>query len=137
MVNIGWHCIIECLTKITLIGGEYMEIIRSETGARMSRSVVHNGVVYLAGTTGTAYESITSQTTEILSKVDVLLKNAGSDKSKLLRAEIWLDDMRYFDEMNAVWDAWLPEGSAPARACGSAHLARAGVWVEIILTAAV
>ena len=79
-----------------------MEIIRSETGARMSRSVVHNGVVYLAGTTGTAYESITSQTTEILSKVDDLLKNAGSDKSKLLRAEIWLDDMRYFDEMNAV-----------------------------------
>ena len=114
-----------------------MEITRAETGARMSRSVVHNGVVYLAGTTGTGYESITTQTTEILSKVDELLKNAGSDKSKLLRAEIWLDDMRYFDEMNAVWDAWIPEGCAPARACGSAHLARVGVWVEIILTAAV
>ena len=113
-----------------------MEIIRSETGTRMSRAVVHNEVVYLAGTTGTAYDSVAEQTEEILSKIDGLLSNSGSDKSKLLRAEIWLDDMRSFDEMNAVWDEWIPEGCAPTRACGSATLGRTGVWVEIIITAA-
>lgn len=113
-----------------------MTIERRHVGTRMSQIVVHNDVVYLAGQVGTGYQSITQQTEEILAKIDSLLAEVGSSKENLLRAEIWLDDMRDFAEMNAAWDAWVPEGHAPARACGQAHLANQGLKVEITITAA-
>ncbi len=111
-------------------------IERHHTNQRMSQIVVHGDTIYLAGQVGTAYQSVTDQTKEILEKIDSLLAEAGSDKTRVLRADIWLDDMRDFAEMNAVWDAWVPEGDAPARACGEARLAATGMWVEILIVAA-
>jgi enamine deaminase RidA (YjgF/YER057c/UK114 family) len=102
----------------------------------MSQIVVHGDTVYLAGQVGTGGQSVTDQTREILGKIDKLLGEAGTDKTKILQAVIWLSDMRYFEEMNAVWDAWVPSGHAPARACGEAVLARPNLNVEIIITAA-
>ena len=113
-----------------------MTITRMDTNQRMSQIVVHGDTVYLAGQVGTAGESVADQTTEILGKIDGLLERAGSDKSKVLQAIIWLKSMDDFAEMNAVWDAWVPEGAAPARACGSADLAAPGFTVEITVIAA-
>lgn len=76
------------------------------------------------------------QTRDCLSRVDALLEQAGSSRKHILQAIIWLADMADFAEMNAVWDAWVPEGHAPARACGEARLARKDLRVEIIVTAA-
>lgn len=111
-------------------------ITRLDTNARMSQAVIHNATVWLAGQVGTAGESVTEQTTEILGKIDALLERSGTDKSNLLQAVIWLKSMDDFAEMNAVWDAWVPEGAAPARACGSADLAAPGFTVEITVVAA-
>jgi enamine deaminase RidA (YjgF/YER057c/UK114 family) len=102
----------------------------------MSQTVIHQGVVYLAGQVGTADDSVADQTHEILAKIDALLAEAGSDKTKLLRGEIWLTDIRNFAEMNEVWDTWVPEGHTPARACGECRQAAPGLEVEIIITAA-
>ncbi len=86
-----------------------MAIQRFENGPRMSRVVVHNDTVYLAGLTAdkTAGQSVGDQTKEILGKIDGLLKQGGTDKSKLLQAVIWLQDIRTVDEFNKVWDAWV------------------------------
>lgn len=111
-------------------------IERLHTGARMSKIVKHNGVVYLCGQVG-AGESVTEQTQNCLSRIDALLIEAGSDRAHILQAIVWLRDMAEFAEMNAVWDAWVPEGHAPARACGEARLARDVLKVEIIVTAAI
>lgn len=115
-------------------------ITRIETGTRMSKIVKHNGVAYLCGQVGNvqAGEQISAaqQTLDILEKVDTLLAQAGSSKDKILQAIIWVSDMKYFAEVNEVWDAWVPEGHAPARACGEAKLARPELFVEIIITAA-
>ena len=110
-------------------------IERMQTGARMSKIVKHNGVVYLCGQVG-AGEDVAEQTRDCLSRVDALLAEAGTDNKHILQAVIWLADMADFAEMNAVWDAWVPEGHAPARACGEAKLARDVLKVEIIVTAA-
>jgi enamine deaminase RidA (YjgF/YER057c/UK114 family) len=110
-------------------------IERIETGARMSKIVKHNGVAYLCGQVG-AGESVTEQTIECLARVDALLEKAGSSREQMLQAIVWLADMKDFAEMNVVWDAWVPEGHAPARACGEAKLARPELKVEIIVTAA-
>lgn len=111
-------------------------IERLHTGARMSKIVKHNGVVYLCGQVG-AGERVTEQTQDCLSRIDALLTEAGSDRAHILQAIVWLRDMADFAEMNAVWDAWMPEGHAPARACGEARLARDVLKVEIIVTAAI
>ncbi len=115
-------------------------ITRIETGTRMSKIVKHNGVAYLCGQVGNVkageHVSATQQTRDILEKVDTLLAQAGSSKDQILQAIIWVSDMKYFAEMNEVWDAWVPEGHAPARACGEAKLARPELLVEIIITAA-
>jgi enamine deaminase RidA (YjgF/YER057c/UK114 family) len=111
-------------------------IERMHTGERASKIVKHNGVVDLCGQVGEG-ESITEQTESCLARVDALLKEAGSDREHMLQAVIWLSDMSYFAEMNAVWNAWVPMGHAPARACGEAKLAREILKVEIIVTAAV
>ncbi|WP_350334572.1 RidA family protein [Coralliovum pocilloporae] len=111
-------------------------IERLHTGARMSKIVKHNGVAYLCGQVG-AGDSVTEQTQDCLSRIDALLTEAGSDREHILQAIVWLRDMADFAEMNAVWDAWVPENHAPARACGEARLARDVLKVEIIVTAAI
>jgi len=89
----------------------------------------------LCGQVG-AGTTVAEQTRDCLSRVDALLEQAGSSRKHILQAIIWLADMADFAEMNAVWDAWVPEGHAPARACGEARLARKDLRVEIIVTAA-
>lgn len=110
-------------------------IERIETGQRMSKIVKHNGVAYLCGQVGDG-ATVAEQTRECLSRVEALLETAGSSPEQILQAIIWVADMADFAEMNGVWDAWVPEGHAPARACGEAKLARPELKVEIIVTAA-
>lgn len=110
-------------------------IERIETGQRMSKIVKHNGVAYICGQVGDG-ATVTEQTQDCLSRVDALLTKAGSSREQMLQVIIWLADMADFAEMNAVWDAWVPQGHAPARACGEAKLARPELKVEIIVTAA-
>jgi enamine deaminase RidA (YjgF/YER057c/UK114 family) len=110
-------------------------IERQDIGQRMSKIVKHNGTVYLCGQVG-AGDSVTEQTQDCLARVDALLEKAGSSREQILQAIIWVADMADFAEMNAVWDAWVPEGHAPARACGEAKLARPELKVEVIVTAA-
>ncbi|MBU2877163.1 MULTISPECIES: RidA family protein [Alteromonadaceae] len=112
-------------------------IERIESTPRMSRIVKHNGTIYLCGQVcKDAEKDITEQTTTMLEKVDELLHKAGSDKNHILSATIYVKDMSYFSAMNAVWDAWVPEGHAPARACVAAKMAREALLVEISVVAA-
>lgn len=113
-----------------------MQIQRHGSTRRYSDSVVHNGTVYLVEVPSNLDADITGQTENLLASIERLLAQAGSDKSRLLMATIYLADMADYSAMNAVWDAWLPEGSAPARACVQARLANPEFRVEIVLTAA-
>ena len=115
-----------------------MSIQRFETGPRMSQAVVHGNTVYLAGVVANkaAGESVTKQTQEILSIIDGHLAKAGSDKSKLLSANIYITDMKNFAEMNAVWDGWVSQGNTPARATVEAKLAAPQYLVEIMVVEA-
>lgn len=110
-------------------------IERIGCGKRMSQAVVYDNLVWLAGQCGPANKSITVQTQEALVKIDQLLAEVGSDKTRILNTTIWLANIDDYDEMNAVWDAWMPEGCAPARACGEAKLGGTGYSVEIICVA--
>ncbi len=112
------------------------DIKRIETGPRMSQAVVHNGTIYLAGQVGKPGASVTEQTTEVLAQIDRLLAECGSDKTRILSAQIWLASMGDFAEMNAVWDGWAPQGHTPARATGESALATPDYKVEIIVVAA-
>ncbi len=113
------------------------DITRLETGPRMSQAVIHNGVVYLAGQVGTPGGSVTEQTQAILASIDRLLVEAGTDKTRLLTAQIWLSDIGAgFADMNAAWEAWAAKGHTPARWTGEAKLATPDYKVEIIVTAA-
>ena len=112
------------------------KITRMHVGARMSQIVVHGDTIYLAGQVGTAGDSVADQTRSCLEKIDALLAEAGSDKTRILQSTIWLADMADFAEMNAVWDNWVPEGHTPARACGEAKLARPDFKVEFLVVAA-
>jgi enamine deaminase RidA (YjgF/YER057c/UK114 family) len=115
-----------------------MTIQRINPGPRMSGAVVHGNTVYLAGQVAktAAGQSVAEQTKEILSIIDGLLAEAGTDKSKLLMVNIWLTDMGTFQEMNTVWDAWVSAGNAPARATVEAKLATPAFKVEIAVIAA-
>jgi enamine deaminase RidA (YjgF/YER057c/UK114 family) len=115
-----------------------MSVERHEVGPRMSQVVIHDRTVYLAGVVArnNAGNSVTEQTKEILSTIDGYLAKAGTDKSKLLSANIWITDMATFNEMNAVWDGWVSPGNTPARATVEAKLAAPGYKVEIMVTAA-
>ena len=115
-----------------------MTIERLHVGERMSQVVIHGDTVYLAGqvATQTAGGSVADQTKEILEKIDTLLAEAGSDKTKILRTTIWLSDISTFDEMNGAWDAWVPQGHASARACVESKLAAPQFTVEIGIIAA-
>jgi enamine deaminase RidA (YjgF/YER057c/UK114 family) len=114
------------------------DIIRIDTGPRMSQAVIVNGIAHLAGQVGAEGGTVTEQTKAILAQIDDLLAKAGTDKTRLITAQIWCADMTTnFADMNAVWDAWVSEGHAPARWTGEAVLATPGFKVEIIVTAAV
>ena len=115
-----------------------MSIQRFDTGPRMSQVVVHGNTVYLAGVVAnkTAGENVTKQTQEILSIIDGHLARAGTDKTRLLSATIYITDMKTFAEMNAVWDGWVSQGNTPARATVEARLAAPQYNVEIMVTAA-
>jgi len=115
-----------------------MSIERIESGPRMSQVVVHGNTVYLAGVVAgkAAGGSVTEQTRDILSIIDGHLAKAGTDKSKLLSATIYITDMRTFAEMNAVWDGWVSPGNTPARATVEARLAAPQYTVEIMVIAA-
>ncbi|GGB34180.1 hypothetical protein GCM10011505_14520 [Tistrella bauzanensis] len=113
------------------------DIRRVNPGPRMSDGVVYNGMVWLAGKVGTPGRSVAEQTADALAEVDAALERAGSDRSRILQAIIWLADINDFAEMNAVWDKWVVPGHSPARATGEAKLAAPEYRVEVIVTAAV
>jgi enamine deaminase RidA (YjgF/YER057c/UK114 family) len=113
-------------------------IQRMEIGARMSEVAVHNGTIYLAGQVASdASADIQGQTRQILAEIDTLLARAGSDKSKILMAQIFLTDLADFAGMNEVWDAWVVPGQTPPRATVQAALAKPGWKIEFVVTAAV
>jgi len=111
-------------------------IERLQTDTRMSQIVIHGNTVYLAGQVGEPQHDVAGQTRDALARVEALLAQAGSSKEQLLQTTIWLADMADFAAMNAVWDRWVPEGHAPARACGEAKLADPALRVEVIVCAA-
>ena len=116
-----------------------MSVTRKHSGPRMSQVVVHGGTVYLAGQVALEAPGapVADQTRDILQRIDQYLDEAGSDKSKLLAATIWLSDMDTFNEMNEIWDAWIDPANPPARACVESRLAAPQFTVEIMVTAAV
>ncbi len=112
-------------------------IKRFEVGARMSEMAVHDGTVYLAGQVANdASQDIEGQTAEVLAAVDALLTQAGSDKGKILMAQIFLSDLADFAGMNTVWDAWVVPGHTPPRATVQAALAKPQWKIEVVITAA-
>lgn len=114
-----------------------MSVTRHDKGPRLSQAVVHGNTVYLAGQVAddTAV-GVKGQTEQILRKIDRLLAAAGTNKSKLLSATVWLANMGTYDEMNAAWDAWVDQANTPGRATVESRLARPGYLVEIAAIAA-
>lgn len=117
------------------------DIIRKQTGSRMSQVVIHQGVVYLSGQVCPDYltrsPSIEEQTRSVLGGIDQLLAEAGTDKSRLLTAQIWLGDVEEFDRMNGVWEQWIDPRNPPTRATCGVTLGHPNVRVEITVTAAI
>ncbi|MGE0331628.1 MAG: RidA family protein [Ramlibacter sp.] len=114
------------------------DIQRFHVGARLSEMAVHNGTVYLAGQVpDDPTKDIAGQTAEVLANIDRLLAEAGTDKSRILMAQIFLADLADFPAMNAVWDAWVVAGQTPPRATVQAKLARPEWRIEVVVTAAV
>ncbi len=115
-----------------------MSIQRIGCGPRMSDAVVHGNTVYLAGHVADAAKgrSVTEQTKDVLAQIDETLAEAGTDKTKILSATIYLSDIKTFAEMNAVWDGWVSQGNTPARATVEAKLAHPDYTVEIVVVAA-
>ena len=114
-----------------------MTIQRLHPGARMSAATIHNGTVYLAGqVAGDPSEDVGGQTRQVLATIDRLLADAGTDKTRILQATIYLADIGDFAAMNAIWDAWVSQGSSPARATVEARLAAPQFRVEIVVVAA-
>lgn len=112
-------------------------IERLQPGPRMSQAVIHGDTVYLAGQVADDTSAdVTGQTRQILAAIDRLLAAAGTDRTKILSATVYLADIGTFAEMNAAWDAWVPAGHTPARATVEAKLAAAVYQVEIQVIAA-
>jgi enamine deaminase RidA (YjgF/YER057c/UK114 family) len=114
-----------------------MTIHRFGTTRRFSDAVVHNGIAYIVEVPSNLDAGITEQTQNLLASIERLLNQVGSNKTRLLQATIYLANMGDYDAMNLVWDAWIPEGTAPVRACVEAKLATPKYRVEIVLTAAI
>ena len=112
------------------------DITRHGIGPRMSEAVAHNGTLYLAGQLGEPAGSVADQTAQALAAVDAILAKAGTDKTRILRAQIYLADIADFPGMNAVWDTWVVAGHTPPRATVQAALAKPEWKVEIVVTAA-
>lgn len=113
-------------------------IKRVNVGKRLSDMAVHHGVAYLAGQVpDDTTQDITGQTAQVLATIDKLLAEAGTDKTKILMAQIFVANMKEFDGMNKAWDAWVAEGNAPPRATIEARLANPDYKVEIVVTAAI
>ena len=111
------------------------KIIRTEPNSVLSKAVEYHGFVFLQGCTASDLsKDIKGQTQEVLDTVDALLEAHGTDKTRLLQAQIWLKDIRDREALNEIWSAWLPAGGAPARACVQAHMADPRHLVEIMLT---
>ena len=112
---------------------------RLGAGKRMSHAVIVDGRIYLAGCVAekTVGQSVREQTAEVLSQIDELLKEAGSDKTKVVKANVWLIDIATFAQMNEAWDAWVVPGQGPARATVESKLAAPGLSVEIMVEAVV
>jgi enamine deaminase RidA (YjgF/YER057c/UK114 family) len=122
---------------VVLTEEKTMSVKRINAGPRMSSAVVHGGTVYLAGLTADdAKADVKGQTKQILDKIDKFLAEAGTDKSKILSANIWLTDIGTWSQMNEVWDVWVAPGNAPARATVEAKLANPALKVEIMVQAA-
>jgi enamine deaminase RidA (YjgF/YER057c/UK114 family) len=115
-----------------------MRVRRIRPGRRMSQAVIHGNTVYLSGLTADPPSgSAREQTARILEQIDQLLKEAGTDKTRLLLANVWLSDIRYFDEMNEAWEAWIAKDCAPVRATVEAKMAGPEYLVEIMVQAAI
>lgn len=116
-----------------------MEIDRKHSGKRISRAVIHGDIVYLAGIIALNRRggTVAEQTGDILGLIDRLLKEAGTDRKRLLTATVWLADIRYAEEMNEVWDQWVPEGCAPARSTVEGRLPSPDNLVKISVSAAI
>ena len=116
-----------------------MTLKRIDAGKRMSSAVIHGGKVYLAGfvAEAAAGKSVTEQTRDILGQIDTVLKKAGTSKTNIIKANIWLTDIKTFNDMNAAWDAWVVPGQTPARATVESKLAAPGLDVEIMVEAAI
>jgi enamine deaminase RidA (YjgF/YER057c/UK114 family) len=112
-----------------------MSVHRIDPGPRMSKAVVHGDTVYVSGNVSEG-ANVAEQAKRILANIDAVLDRAGTDKSKLLSAQIWLADIATFDEMNAVWEAWIVPGEPPARATVESRLAKPAYLVEIAVIAA-
>ena len=114
------------------------DLTRIDPGPRMSDAVIHEGRVFLAGKVAERSKgrSVREQTAEVLAEIDLVLKKAGTDKTRIITANIWLSDISTFGEMNAVWDAWVVPGRTPARATVESKLAAPEYKVEIMVTAA-
>jgi len=102
----------------------------------ISKAVVRGDTVYLCGVTPDPVGDVRTQTKQVLERIDRLLAVAGSDKSKLLTAQVWLSDMSLFEAHNAAWNAWVDRENPPVRACVRAELWQPGMLVEIMVTAA-
>lgn len=113
-----------------------MSIKRFDFDKRIHHGVLHNGTVYLTGQVGTPGLSAADQMHEVLAKIDRLLAQAGSHRNQILHVQMWLDDIRDFDAVNAVWDGWIDPAHAPARSSGEGRMAQPGMLVELIVTAA-
>ena len=113
-----------------------MKIERFDVNERRSRLVKYNGMCFLSGQFSDKGGDVASQTREVLSKIDELLARAGTDKSRLLTAEVWITTMADFDEMDAVWKAWVAPGNPPTRCCCAVQLGDPDMRVEIMVSAA-
>ena len=111
------------------------KIVRTEPNKVLAKAVEYHGFVYCQGVTAQDLsQDITGQTREVLDQIDAILEIHGTDKTRLLQAQIWLKDIRDREALNEVWSAWLPDGGAPARACVQAHMANPRHLVEIMVT---
>jgi enamine deaminase RidA (YjgF/YER057c/UK114 family) len=114
------------------------EIVHIDQNARRSRAVVHNGLVYTAGQVpDDMSQDVTGQTRQVLAKIDDLLKQAGTDRSRVLTAQIWLRTIEDLAAMNAVWDAWVIQGKTPTRCCGKVEMNNLNCRVEILVVATI
>lgn len=114
------------------------EIMRVDQNSRRSRALVHNGMVYTSGQIpNDLTNDIVGQTEEVLGKIDDLLKQAGTDKSRILSAQVWLRTLEDVQGMNSVWDAWVVPGKTPGRCCGKVEMNNPACRVEITVVAAI